>query len=66
MTTLRSVAIAWVAKLDWPKKCEWISRPSAVSAVDPSGRAAPKFRPQKSWHTHGRPVAHFGQAPHEP
>ena len=43
-TTLRSVATENVAKLDWPKKCEWISRPSTLSAVDPSGRQPPKFR----------------------
>ena len=65
-TTLRSVATAWVAKLDWPKKCEWIERPSTASAVDPSGRDAPKFRAKKSWQTHGSPAWHLTHAPHDP
>ncbi len=47
-TTLRSVATANAAKLDWPKKWEWIGRPSTERAVDPSGRQAPKFRAKKS------------------
>jgi hypothetical protein len=53
---LRSVATETVAKLDWPKKCERISRPSTLSAVGLSGRQPPKFRAQKSFQTHGSPA----------
>jgi hypothetical protein len=66
LTTFRSVATAWVAKLDWPKKCEWIGLPARRRAVDPSGRVAPKLRPQKSWQTQGRPAAQVGHDPQEP
>jgi hypothetical protein len=61
-----SVAIAWVAKLDWLKKCECTVSPAQRSAQLPSAREAPKFRPQKSWHTHGRSTWQFGHPPHEP
>ena len=43
-TAVRSGTMAWVAKLDWPKKCEWIASPSLLSAVVPSIR-----RPPKQW-----------------
>lgn len=33
LTTLRSVASAWVAKEDWPKKWPWISSPCGVEGV---------------------------------
>jgi hypothetical protein len=62
---LRSVATAQVAKLDWPKKCEWTAWPSRDRAVVPSGQLPPKFRAQKSSQYVGRPVRHVGQAPHE-
>jgi hypothetical protein len=62
---LRSVAIEYVAKHDWPKKCEWIASPSRDSAVEPSGREAPKLCAKKSWQYPGRPARHVGQSPQE-
>ena len=44
-----SPATQCVAKHDWPKKCAWISSPSRDSALVPSGRAAAKLGPKKSW-----------------
>ena len=49
LTTLRSVATEWVAKLDCPKKCPCTTSPSRESTLVPSGREAAKLRPKKSW-----------------
>ncbi len=49
-TMFRSRATECVAKLDWPKKCAWISSPSRESALDPSsGRAAAKLCSKNVW-----------------
>ena len=49
LTTLRAVATACVAKLDCPKKWLWTGPASRESTLVPSGRAAAKLRPKKSW-----------------
>jgi hypothetical protein len=66
LTTLRSVAMQWVAKQDWPKKCEWTGSPSRESAVVPSGRVAAKLNSKKPRQYEGRPVRHDTQVPHDP
>ncbi len=42
-TAVRSGTMLCVAKLDWPKKCEWILSEPQHSAVDPSRRWPPKL-----------------------
>ena len=43
LTTLRSRATAYVAKLDCPKKCAWMRSPLRESALVPSERVAAKL-----------------------
>lgn len=49
LTTLRSVARAWVANADWPKNTPWTSSPdSRCSGVLPSSREPAKLC-AKNW-----------------
>ena len=49
LITLRSWLTEWVAKEDWPKKCEEISPCSPVSAVEPSKRRQAKLPSRNRW-----------------
>ena len=63
-TTLRSVAIACDAKLDWPNQQQPMREPSSPdSGVEPSRREPMKFSGPNSSQYCGRPVSQFMHLP---